>query len=157
MIYPVKFITVPKTRTKTFEKRWVRRLTKSEKIIISTSQTDKNGNYQIGPLSSEEEYELKAEKEGFKLTKVDKSDFIAEKLSFLKIKTQDSNGKPLPGVILSLSSSEGGFSLNNRTNSEGVFNFIDLSSGEYYIKPLYKEYDDPKVILVLSKTKLHKL
>ena len=116
-------------------------LTKSEKIIISTSQTDKNGNYQIGPLSSEEEYELKAEKEGFKLTKVDKSDFIAEKLSFLKIKTQDSNGKPLPGVILSLSSSEGGFSLNNRTNSEGVFNFIDLSSGEYYIKPLYKEYE----------------
>ena len=116
-------------------------LTKSEKIIISTSQTDKKGNYQIGPLSSEEEYELKAEKEGFKLTKVDKSDFIAEKLSFLKIKTQDSNGKPLPGVILSLSSSEGGFSLNNRTNSEGVFNFIDLSSGEYYIKPLYKEYE----------------
>ena len=104
-------------------------------------KTDKNGNYQIGPLSSEEEYELKAEKEGFKLTKVDKSDFIAEKLSFLKIKTQDSNGKPLPGVILSLSSSEGGFSLNNRTNSEGVFNFIDLSSGEYYIKPLYKEYE----------------
>ena len=116
-------------------------LTKSEKIIISTSQTDAKGEYKIGPLSSEEEYELKAEKEGYKLTKINQSDFTAERLSFLKIKTQDNNGKPLAEVILSLSSSEGGFSLNNRTNSEGVFNFIDLSSGEYYIKPLYKEYE----------------
>ena len=127
--------------TPTMEGIKITALTKSEKIIISTSQTDAKGEYKIGPLSSEEEYELKAEKEGYKLTKINKSDFTAEKLSFLKIKTQDNNGKPLVGVILSLSSSEGGFSLNNRTNSEGVFNFIDLSSGEYYIKPLYKEYE----------------
>ena len=129
-------------------------LTKREKIIISSALTDPRGEYKIGPLSNEEEYELKAEKEGYKITsdKTQKYNFYAEKLSFLKVKTQDINGHPLSGVILSLSSSETGFRINNSTNSNGEFNFIDLSSGEYYIKPLYKEYqfNDPQKVIRIN-------
>jgi hypothetical protein len=56
------------------------------------------------------------------------------------VKVEDLDGNPLPGVFISLSSSERSFRANNNTNNEGFFTFMDLSSGEYYIQPFLKEY-----------------
>ena len=126
---------------------------KNDNSIITTSLTDEKGKYKIGPLSMEDEYELKAIKEGYKIypSKENKLFFKCEKLSYLKVKVEDLEGNPLSGVFISLSSSERSFRANNNTNNEGFFTFMDLSSGEYYIQPFLKEYkfeQNQKSILV---------
>jgi hypothetical protein len=111
------------------------------KEAVSSTFTDTKGRYTIGPLYKENSYEIKAVKEGYKIVS-EKSpyDFNAEKLSFLRVKIVDTNKKPLSSVFLSLSSADRGFKINNNTNSEGFYDFLELYSGEYYIKPLFKEY-----------------
>ena len=126
---------------------------KNDNSIITTSLTDDNGKYKIGPLSMDDEYELKAIKEGYKIypNKDNRHYFKCEKLSYLKVKVEDLEGNPLSGVFISLSSSERSFRANNNTNNEGFFTFMDLSSGEYYIQPFLKEYkfeQNQKSILV---------
>lgn len=122
--------------------------------LIATTFSDEKGNYKIGPLLNEDDYQLIAVKEGFKIKRSSDNDFNfnAEKLSFLKVKIVDTNLKPLSSVFISLSSAEHGFKINNSTNNEGFFNFVDLFSGEYYIKPLYKEYifDPPQKLVKIQ-------
>jgi hypothetical protein len=110
--------------------------------LVAKTFTDLNGYYNIGPLYTENKYNIKASKDGYKIVSDSKNqhNFNAEKLSFLRVKIQDTNGKPLSSVFLSLSSSDRIFKINNNTNSDGYFDFIELFSGEYYIKPLFKEY-----------------
>ena len=116
---------------------------KNDNSIVANAITDKNGKYKIGPLSMDDSYELKAIKEGYKIVQSENNqfNFKCEKLSFLKVKVQDDKERPLQGVFLSLSSADRGFRVNNNTNSEGYFNFLELYSGDYYIKPLLKEYE----------------
>ena len=115
---------------------------KNDNNLITSSFTNENGKYKLGPLSMDEEYMLKAEKEGYKIYPQNESihNFKCEKLSYLKVKVEDLEGNPLSGVFISLSSSERSFRANNNTNNDGYFTFIDLSSGEYYIQPFLKEY-----------------
>ena len=115
---------------------------KNDNSIITTALTNAEGKYKIGPLSMEDEYELKAVKEGYKIypKKENKHYFKCEKLSYLKVKVEDTEGNALSGVFISLSSSERNFRANNNTNNEGFYTFMDLSSGEYYIQPFLKEY-----------------
>jgi len=115
---------------------------KNTDTLLTSSLTDEKGKYKIGPLSMDEEYELKAVKEGYKIypKKENSNIFKCEKLSYLKVKVEDLEGNPLSGVFISLSSSERSFRANNNTNNDGYFTFIDLSSGEYYIQPFLKEY-----------------
>ena len=115
---------------------------KNTNTLLTSSLTDEKGEYKIGPLSMDEEYELKAVKEGYKIypKKENSNIFKCEKLSYLKVKVEDLEGNPLSGVFISLSSSERSFRANNNTNNDGYFTFIDLSSGEYYIQPFLKEY-----------------
>jgi hypothetical protein len=97
--------------------------------------------YKIGPLYTDMQYDIIAVKDGYKIVlEKDSFNFNAEKLSFLRVKIIDNNNKPLSSVFLSLSSADRGFKINNNTNSEGYFDFVELYSGEYYIKPLFKEY-----------------
>jgi protocatechuate 3,4-dioxygenase beta subunit len=112
------------------------------KESVSSTYTDNKGEYKIGPLYKENQYEIKASKDGYKIVPEAKNpyNFNAEKLSFLRVKVVDTNGKPLSSVFLSLSSADRGFKINNNTNSEGYYDFFELYSGEYYIKPLFKEY-----------------
>jgi len=115
---------------------------KKSNELVSTTLTDSNGRYKIGPLYKDFDYEIKASKDGYKIVPEAKNpyDFNAEKLSFLRVKIVDTNKKPLSSVFLSLSSADRGFKINNNTNSEGYYDFIELYSGDYYIKPLFKEY-----------------
>ena len=113
---------------------------KNDSSLITTAMTNEEGKYKIGPLSMDDEYELKAVKEGYKIYQKNKNEFKCEKLSYLKVKVEDLEGNPLSGVFISLSSSERSFRANNNTNNDGYFTFIDLTSGEYYIQPFLKEY-----------------
>lgn len=110
--------------------------------LVSQGISLEDGSYKIGPLYAEYNYDIKAFRDGYKIVPDPKnvSDFTAEKLSFLRVKILDTNNNPLSGVFLSLSSADRGFKINNSTNSEGFFDFIELYSGDYYIKPFFKEY-----------------
>ncbi len=109
---------------------------------VTRTTTNSKGQYKIGPLFKEYSYDIKASKDGFKIVSdaKNKFNFNAEKLSFLRVKIIDTTGKPLSSVFISLSTAEKGFKLNNNTNNEGYYDFSELFSGEYYIKPLFKEY-----------------
>ncbi len=110
--------------------------------LVSTTTSNSDGEYKIGPLYNEYQYNIKAFKEGYKIIpdNTNPNNFLAEKLSFLRVKVVDTQGRPLPSVFLSLSSSDRGFKINNVTNSEGFYDYIELYSGDYYVKPLFKEY-----------------
>lgn len=88
------------------------------------------------------EYDIKATKDGYKIWATTENEyaFKAEKLSFLRVKIVDTEGNPLSSVFLSLSSANRSFKVNSNTNADGYFDFLELYSGEYYIKPLFKEY-----------------
>lgn len=115
---------------------------KENNEIIAQTESLPNGQYKIGPLYTEIKNEIKAFKDGYKIIVSPSSpyNFNAEKLSFLRVRIVDQNKKPLSSVFISLSSADRGFKLNNNTNAEGYFDFYELYSGDYYIKPLLKEY-----------------
>lgn len=115
---------------------------KENNELVASTVSQQDGRYKIGPLYTEYNYQIKAFKDGYKIVPEAKNiyNFSAEKLSFLRVKIVDTNSKPLSGVFVSLSSADRGFKINNSTNSEGYFDFIELFSGDYYIKPFFKEY-----------------
>lgn len=117
-------------------------INKNSGELIASTSTDAKGAYKIGPLNNENNYEIKAVKDGYKIVSDPKNsyNFNAEKLSFLRVKIVDTANKPLSSVFLSLSSADRGFRINNNSNQEGYFDFVELYSGDYYIKPMFKEY-----------------
>lgn len=110
--------------------------------LVSKTMSNKNGNYKIGPLYTDYSYQIKALRDGYRIVQDSKNpnNFSAEKLSFLRVKIVDTNKKPLSSVFLSLSSADRGFKINNSTNSDGYYDFFEIYSGDYYIKPFFKEY-----------------
>ena len=131
---------------------------KDNNELISSAVTDANGDYKIGPLYTEYKYNVKALKDGYKIVSTPENPYIfnAEKLSFLRVKVIDTNGKPLSSVFLSLSSADRGFKINNNTNAEGYYDFFELYSGDYYIMPLFKEYKfEPNQKLVKIEGGMH--
>lgn len=115
---------------------------KATNELVSNTVSMPDGRYKIGPLYNEYTYDIKALKDGYKIVPDAKNsyNFSAEKLSFLRVKIIDTTNKPLSQVFLSLSSADRGFKINNSTNSEGYYDFLELYSGDYYIKPFFKEY-----------------
>ena len=107
---------------------------KNDNFIIIFSYANEDGKYKRGHLSMDDECELKSVKEGYKInpTKENKQFFKCGKLSYLKIKVENLEENLLSGIFIS--SSEKIFRNNNNTNKEGVFTFMNLSSGEYYIQ-----------------------
>ncbi|KAK2504235.1 hypothetical protein MC885_021603 [Smutsia gigantea] len=88
---------------------------------LITVFTDDKGAYSVGPLHSDLEYTVSSQKEGYVLT---------------AIKAEDD--QPLPGVLLSLSG--GVFRSNLLTQDNGILTFSNLSPGQYYFKPMMKEF-----------------
>ena len=128
--------------------------------LVSSTVSLPDGIYKIGPLYTEYSYDIKALKDGYKIVPDPKNtnNFSAEKLSFLRVKIVDTSNKPLSQVFLSLSSADRGFKINNSTNSEGFFDFLELYSGDYYVKPFFKEYKfepSQKLVKILGGQHYH--
>ncbi|XP_050313690.1 nodal modulator 2 [Anthonomus grandis grandis] len=106
-----------------------------------TQETDSNGNYKFIPLDSRYKYSIAAEKESYILVGPEKNgDFTAQKLAEIKVRVIDEADKsPLQGVLLSLSGGES-FRKNLQTNNKGEVVFHSLSSGDYFLRPMMKEY-----------------
>ncbi|XP_053550913.1 nodal modulator 3 [Bombina bombina] len=107
---------------------------------LITVFTDDKGSYSVGPLHSDLEYTISAHKEGFVLTAVDGTvgDFNAFALAGVTFEIRSEDNQPLAGVLLSLSG--GSFRSNLLTQDNGMLTFSNLSPGQYYFKPMMKEF-----------------
>ncbi|KAF3843974.1 hypothetical protein F7725_016022 [Dissostichus mawsoni] len=94
----------------------------------------------VGPLHSDRQYDISASKEGFVLSPVEGTvgDFKAFALAGVTFKIRSEDGIPLSGVLLSLSG--GQFRSNLLTQDTGLLTFNNLSPGQYYFKPMMKEF-----------------
>uniref|UniRef100_A0A803TMB3 Prealbumin-like fold domain-containing protein n=1 Tax=Anolis carolinensis TaxID=28377 RepID=A0A803TMB3_ANOCA len=94
----------------------------------------------VGPLHSDREYTVSAQKEGFVLSAVEGTvgDFKAFALAGISFEIKSEDGHPLAGVLLSLSG--GVFRSNLLTQENGMLTFSNLSPGQYYFKPMMKEF-----------------
>nr|XP_033479681.1 nodal modulator 1 [Epinephelus lanceolatus] len=105
-----------------------------------TVVTNEMGTYSVGPLHSDRQYDISASKEGFVLSPVEgtQGDFKAFALAGVTFKIRSEDGLPLSGVLLSLSG--GQFRSNLLTQDTGLLTFNNLSPGQYYFKPMMKEF-----------------
>ncbi|XP_070547557.1 BOS complex subunit NOMO1-like [Ptychodera flava] len=109
------------------------------KDVINT-QTDDKGMYRVGPLHDHTQYSVMAKKEGYIMTQLEgkAGSFKAFKLGEIIIEVIDEEEGPLQGVLLSLSG--GSFRSNNLTQSNGTMHFSNLKPGQYFLRPMMKEY-----------------
>ncbi|XP_023189394.1 LOW QUALITY PROTEIN: nodal modulator 1-like [Xiphophorus maculatus] len=109
-------------------------------VPLITVATNEMGAYSVGPLHSDRLYDIKASKEGFVLSPVEGTpgDFKAFALAGVTFKIISEDGQPLSGVLLSLSG--GHFRSNLLTQDTGLLTFNNLSPGQYYFKPMMKEF-----------------
>uniref|UniRef100_A0A8D3A306 Nodal modulator 1-like n=1 Tax=Scophthalmus maximus TaxID=52904 RepID=A0A8D3A306_SCOMX len=107
---------------------------------LITVATNENGAYNVGPLHSDRQYDISASKEGFVLSPVEgtQGDFKAFALAGVTFKIRSEDGLPLSAVLLSLSG--GQFRSNLLTQDTGLLTFNNLSPGQYYFKPMMKEF-----------------
>ncbi|KYM94379.1 PREDICTED: nodal modulator 3 [Cyphomyrmex costatus] len=119
----------------------IRIIRKNDESPIHTIITQKDGIYNVGPLDGKIEYRVTAEKEGFVITGPDaKGMFLAHKLAEIIVQVSDhADSSSLQGVLLSLSGGQS-YRKNSITSEDGKFTFNSLSPGEYYLRPMMKEY-----------------
>jgi hypothetical protein len=112
-----------------------------DEVVLNNVTTNQKGEYQVGPLYDDRPYKVSVFKEGFHF-KEDLNtpgNFRMIKLSRVSVFVREERTKtPLSGVLLSLTGEN--YRNNNLTNNDGSFNFTHLFPGQYYLKPLLKEY-----------------
>lgn len=111
---------------------------KGEPLLLETGS---QGTFNIGPLHSDREYNVTAEKEGYVLSPVDGElgHFKAFKLGEISVRVLGATDEPLQDVLLSLSGGNS-YRSNNLTPPNGTLVFSSLSPGQYFLRPMMKEY-----------------
>ncbi|KAH8009709.1 hypothetical protein HPB51_019020 [Rhipicephalus microplus] len=83
---------------------------------------------------------LQASKDGYVLRPLDKlGHFEAFKYAEVKVTVSESSGQPLSGVLVSLSGAAD-YRNHSRTREDGRLRFPNLSPGNYFLRPMMKEY-----------------
>ena len=117
-----------------------------------TITTDEMGSYSLGPFPRDIKYKVKAEKLGYVITETSTGSFSAKKLASVLVRISDMSGNQLAGVVVSLSGGESNYRTNEQTGPNGSLSFLALSPGEYFVKPVLKEYEfEPKSKLITVK------
>lgn len=103
--------------------------------------TNNLGAFRFGPIDTDSDYDLTAEKESYVFGDYDKAQnlFKAHKLCEIVVTVKDEAGQLLSGVLLSLSGGES-YRKNLISGADGVINFHSLSPSQYFLKPMLKEY-----------------
>ncbi|KAK3194298.1 hypothetical protein Dsin_025608 [Dipteronia sinensis] len=109
-------------------------------IAIETS-TGTDGSFVGGPLYDDITYSIEASKPGYHLKQIGLNSFSCQKLSqvIIRIYSKDDAGEPIPPVLLSLSGDDG-YRNNSVSAAGGSFLFDNLFPGNFYLRPLLKEY-----------------
>jgi len=117
-----------------------------------TITTDQKGSYSLGPFPRDIKYTVKADKLGYVITETKTGSFAAKKLASVLVRISDVSGNQLAGVVVSLSGGESNYRTNEQTGPNGSLSFLALSPGEYFVKPVLKEYEfEPKSKLITVK------
>jgi len=117
-----------------------------------TMATDEKGSYSMGPFPRDIKYKVNAEKLGYVITETSTGSFSAKKLASVLVRISDRSGSQLSGVVVSLSGGENNYRTNEQTGPNGSLSFLALSPGEYFVKPVLKEYEfEPKSKLITVK------
>lgn len=107
-------------------------------VVVETSP---DGKYKVGPLPIDIKYDLAAQKASYVLTRRQNGpDFDAFKLAEILVNILTKDGQPLPGVLLSLSGGSD-YRQNTFTQEDGKMVFSGLSPGQYFLRPMLKEYN----------------
>lgn len=106
-----------------------------------TTETDVQGRYKFPPQDASRSYRLSAKKESYVLVGPNQDgDFMAHKLAEIVVQVFDGEtGAPLQGALLSLSGGES-YRSNLQTTEDGTITFNGLRPGEYFLRPMMKEY-----------------
>ncbi|KAL1445187.1 hypothetical protein MTO96_029294 [Rhipicephalus appendiculatus] len=83
------------------------------------TESDADGRFLVGPLDSESKYDVQ----------------YAE----VKVTVSEAGGQPLSGVLVSLSGAAD-YRNHSRTREDGRLRFPNLSPGNYFLRPMMKEY-----------------
>lgn len=112
-------------------------------------ETDSSGRYSYGPVNLDGHpildlaatFTLDAKKRGYIIRPADKfGNFIAEKLAEIVVAVVDrTTGQPLPSVLVAAAGGVG-YRQNSQTGPDGKVTLSSLNPGEYFIKPVLKEY-----------------
>ena len=108
----------------------------------------------ITRLPGDLEYTVVADRLGYVLAPVEgkAGSFTAKKLASVVVRLVDEQGAPLQGVLVSLSGGETNYRTNEQTGPNGSLSFLGLSPGEYFVKPVLKEYEfEPRSKLITVK------
>ena len=125
------------------------KITNSVGSVVSVVITDDQGTYSYGPVNKEDHlltdlagsFDVSAEMKGYIITK-DPSrfgDLVAEKLAEIIITVTDVSGEPLAGVLVAAAGGVG-YRQNSVTGADGKVLLGSLNPGDYFIKPVLKEY-----------------
>lgn len=111
--------------------------------------TDNQGRYSYGPVNLDGHpildlaatFTLNAEKRGYIIHPGNSfGEFVAEKLAEITITLTDhATGQPLSSVLVAAAGGVG-FRQNSQTGADGKVTLSGLNPGEYFIKPVLKEY-----------------
>jgi protocatechuate 3,4-dioxygenase beta subunit len=117
--------------------------------VVASAETDSTGMYSVGPLRDDREYEELFSHPGLVFEKMPPTTkksggetvVKAVKLAALTVIVKDTNGSPLSGVLVSLSGDAAdGYHSNGFTLADGTLQSGRLMPGEYFAKPMEKEY-----------------
>ena len=111
--------------------------------------TDAQGRYNFGPVNLDGHpildmaatFTVTAEKRGYIIRPAETfGDFLAEKLAEITVHLIDhATGLPLPSVLVAAAGGVG-YRQNSQTGADGKVTLLSLNPGEYFIKPVLKEY-----------------
>ena len=122
--------------------------TLNDAVVVST---DASGSYTFGPVNKdghqpvvdlESAFHISAHKKGYIFQKSASrfGDFLAEKLAEIGVVVSDvHSGEPLAGVLVAAAGGVG-YRQNSLTASDGRVTLSELNPGDYFIKPVLKEY-----------------
>ncbi|KAG7157860.1 Nodal modulator 3-like, partial [Homarus americanus] len=120
---------------------------------IHTYTTDASGKYTAGPLDNSVQYTVTAEKKGYVMNALsEKGHFEAYKLAEVVVLVKDENGASLPGVLVSMSGGKS-YRQNSLTENDGTIGFLSLTPGDYFLRPMMKEYmfDPPSKMVTVDE------
>nr|XP_045584151.1 nodal modulator 3-like isoform X1 [Procambarus clarkii] len=120
---------------------------------VYTYTTDAAGKYTAGPLDNSVEYSVTAEKKGYVMNALsEKGNFEAYKLAEVVVLVKDDNGASLPGVLVSMSGGKS-YRQNSLTENDGTIGFFSLTPGDYFLRPMMKEYtfDPPSKMVTVDE------
>ncbi|XP_044493042.1 nodal modulator 1 isoform X2 [Mangifera indica] len=109
-------------------------------LVLQTS-TGEDGSFVGGPLYDDITYRIEATKPGYHLKQVGSNSFSCQKLGQVSVRiySKDDAEELIPSVLLSLSGDDG-YRNNSVSGVGGHFLFDNLFPGNFYLRPLLKEY-----------------